>query len=86
MNESLDIDNIAIDICICTFRRPHVAETMRSVSKLALRPGWKVNIIVADNDVVPSAVRSAHWSKRWMIFERLFFDRPSGHLSKANVP
>src|SRR6516165_9715105 len=46
---------IVIDICICTFRRPHVAETLRSLSRLALGPDCSINVIVADNDDAPSA-------------------------------
>lgn len=45
----------AIDLCICTFRRPHIAETLRSVARLALEPDWRVRVIVADNDDTPSA-------------------------------
>jgi len=44
-----------IDICICTYRRPHVAETMRSLASLKLKPDWQIRIIVADNDEKPSA-------------------------------
>lgn len=44
-----------IDVCICTFRRPHVAETIRSVAQLILKPNWKLRIIVADNDETASA-------------------------------
>ncbi|MEM7523545.1 MAG: glycosyltransferase [Pseudomonadota bacterium] len=43
-----------VDICLCTYRRPHLAETLRTVlaqetSALACR------VIIADNDVEPSA-------------------------------
>ncbi|HEU5047106.1 MAG TPA: glycosyltransferase family 2 protein [Rickettsiales bacterium] len=48
-------DGLAIDICICTFRRPGVVETLRSLSRLHLLPQWEVRVLVADNDDWPSA-------------------------------
>ncbi len=47
--------DLHIDICICTFRRPHVARTLRSVAGLVREPHWQVRVIVADNDDNPSA-------------------------------
>ncbi len=44
-----------IDICICTFRRPHIAETLRSLKTLELESDWQLRVIVADNDEIPSA-------------------------------
>lgn len=43
-----------IDICICTFRRPFLVETLRSVARLD-RGVHELRVIVADNDEVPSA-------------------------------
>lgn len=45
----------SIDLALCTFRRPQVAETLRSLAKLATKPEWKIRVIVADNDETPSA-------------------------------
>ena len=45
----------AIDICVCTFRRPALAETLRSLAALQHPEGYRVGIIVADNDDEPSA-------------------------------
>ena len=44
----------SVDICICTFRRPFLAETLRSVARLTVS-GHEIRIIVADNDHQPSA-------------------------------
>ncbi len=44
-----------IDICICTFRRAHLAETLGSIAALDVDAGWSVRVIVADNDDSPSA-------------------------------
>ena len=43
-----------IDICICTFRRAFLAETLRSVAKLEIG-GHSIRIIIADNDHTASA-------------------------------
>lgn len=44
-----------IDICVCTFRRPELAATLRSIAALDLPAGFSVGIVVADNDDEPSA-------------------------------
>src|SRR5690606_11463773 len=45
----------AVDVCVCTFRRPALSETLRSLAALQHPEGYRVGIIVADNDEVPSA-------------------------------
>lgn len=54
MNEKT-AQKICITICICTFRRPHIIDTLHSVLKLHLEPQWDVRVIVADNDDIDSA-------------------------------
>lgn len=44
----------SIDICICTFRRPFLAETLRSVAVIRTG-GAAVRVIIADNDQTSSA-------------------------------
>jgi succinoglycan biosynthesis protein ExoM len=44
-----------VAVCICTFRRPAVADTIRSIAGQALPEGVLLRVIVADNDDVPSA-------------------------------
>lgn len=45
----------SIDICICTFRRPELADTLRSVAALERPEGSEIGIVIADNDDEPSA-------------------------------
>lgn len=47
--------NPAIDICIATFRRPHIADTLASVAAIIYDPAWTVRVIVADNNDTPDA-------------------------------
>ncbi len=43
-----------VDVCVCTFRRASVADLLASLAKMKT-PGWRVRVIVADNDDTPSA-------------------------------
>ncbi|WP_269933556.1 glycosyltransferase [Aminobacter sp. HY435] len=45
----------SIDICICTFRRPELDATLRSLAAMELPEGYRIGIIVADNDETQSA-------------------------------
>ncbi|WP_328517738.1 glycosyltransferase [Devosia algicola] len=45
---------VSVDICICTFRRPFLAETLRSLAALKIDQ-VKLRVVIADNDTVPSA-------------------------------
>jgi len=45
----------SVDICVCTYRRPQLADTLSSLAALSLPAGTTLRIIVADNDVTPSA-------------------------------
>jgi glycosyltransferase involved in cell wall biosynthesis len=44
-----------IDIGVCTFRRPQLADTLRSLAALRTPEGFRVQVIVVDNDDVSSA-------------------------------
>ncbi|WP_404862343.1 glycosyltransferase [Georhizobium sp. MAB10] len=45
----------SVDICVCTYRRPQLADTLSSLAALSVPAGTTLRIIVADNDVTPSA-------------------------------
>jgi len=49
---------LSISICICTFRRPHIVNTLLSVLQLNIEPQWDIGVIVADNDDTDSARQS----------------------------
>lgn len=44
-----------IDVCLCTFRRSFVTETLRSVEAALCPQGAEIRVIVIDNDNTPSA-------------------------------
>ncbi|RUW76785.1 MULTISPECIES: glycosyltransferase family 2 protein [unclassified Mesorhizobium] len=45
----------SIDICVCTFRRPELADTLRSIAAMDKPAGFEIGVVVADNDDQPSA-------------------------------
>ncbi|MER8465610.1 glycosyltransferase family 2 protein [Mesorhizobium sp. M1409] len=47
--------NRGIDIGVCTFRRPELADTLRSLDAMEIPAGFDVSIVVADNDDAPTA-------------------------------
>ncbi|MDX8431860.1 MULTISPECIES: glycosyltransferase family 2 protein [Mesorhizobium] len=45
----------SIDICVCTFRRLELADTLRSIAAMDRPAGFEIGVVVADNDDQPSA-------------------------------
>jgi succinoglycan biosynthesis protein ExoM len=43
------IDHIAVDVCICTYRRPTVIETLKAIAAQDIRESVALRVIVADN-------------------------------------
>jgi len=41
---------VNIDVCICTFRRPSLFETLKTVAEQVLPPDVNITVIVANND------------------------------------
>ena len=44
-----------VTVCVCTFRRPSVLAAIESVASQKLPAGTRLNILVVDNDMTPSA-------------------------------
>jgi succinoglycan biosynthesis protein ExoM len=44
-----------VDVCICTYRRPTVVETLCSVAAQSMPGGVRLRVVVVDNDAMPSA-------------------------------
>jgi succinoglycan biosynthesis protein ExoM len=56
MSADLEGSNmVTVDVCICTFRRPALAATIHSLARQIVPAGVAVRLIVADNDVTPTA-------------------------------
>ena len=72
-----------IDIAICTFRRPHIADTLRSLAKLQLPENVKVRIIVAENDDVPSVQSLVNTTAKECGLNVTYIHAPARNISIA---
>ena len=72
----------AIDICICTYRRPSIAETLRSI---AAQTGVEValRVIVADNDQTDAARSFVEAAGRDAGLDLLYVHAPARNISIA---
>jgi len=72
-----------IDICACTYRRTHVAETLRSLARLVLKPDWKIRVIVADNDDAANARAPVEATARECGLTLTYIHAPARNISVA---
>ena len=72
----------SIDICICTFRRPFLAETLRSVAGLKTG-GHAIRVIIADNDHTPSAQALVEAMRDALPFEIIYVHAPAANICVA---
>ncbi|MDX1780130.1 MAG: glycosyltransferase family 2 protein [Thalassovita sp.] len=72
-----------IDICICTFRRPSVTETLQSVDAAHHPDGAVIRLIVIDNDDRPTARGRVAATAADMALPVRYFHVPGGNISIA---
>ena len=73
---------VSIDICICTFRRPHLVETLRSIGDLDVT-GIDARVIVSDNDHLPSARSCVEAIAPGLPFPIIYLHSPASNISIA---
>lgn len=73
----------SIDICVCTFRRRELADTMRSLAAMDLPEGYRIGIVVADNDEVPSAAELVSVLADGLSLEVRYVHCPARNISLA---
>lgn len=71
-----------VDVCVCTFRRAYLAETLRSIATNA-GPMVDLRVIVADNDTVPSAQRLTAAFANEVDFPVRYLHAPATNISLA---
>ncbi|WEX75474.1 glycosyltransferase [Sinorhizobium numidicum] len=76
-------ENLKIDIAVCTFRRPELAETLRSLATLIVPESAAIRIIVADNDVTPSASALVDRLRPELPFDVTYVHCPASNISIA---
>lgn len=72
-----------IDICICTFRRPHIAETIKSIARQNLLSSQKIRLIVADNDDYPTAQELVEKTAQQNSLPLIYVHAPARNISRA---
>jgi len=74
---------LLIEICVCTFRRPSLADTLHSLGRQVLPEGTTLRIIVADNDEKPSAQDLVTRVAQELPFPVHYVHAPSRNISLA---
>ena len=72
-----------VDIAICTFRRPQIADTLRSLAALELPQGVRIAVIVADNDDTPSARELVERTAAGLALPVRYVHAPARNISVA---
>jgi succinoglycan biosynthesis protein ExoM len=73
---------ISVDICICTFRRAFLGETLRSLAKLSVE-SVAVRVIIADNDLTPSAEALVSVAQQELAWPIVYVHAPASNISIA---
>jgi succinoglycan biosynthesis protein ExoM len=76
-------DPIRIDVGICTFRRPQLEQTLRSLAGLHVPAGVALRVVVADNDSAPSARALVYALAAGLPFEIVYVHCPASNISLA---
>jgi succinoglycan biosynthesis protein ExoM len=71
-----------VDVCVCTFRRASVADLLASLARLET-PGWRMRVIVADNDDTPSARKTVEAAFTKLGLNGLYIHAPARNISVA---
>lgn len=72
-----------LDVLLCTFRRPEVRETLRSLDALELPEGIALRVVVADNDETPTARTVVEETATAMTIPVLYCHAPARNISVA---
>lgn len=72
-----------IDVCVCTYRRPEVAELLGALGRLEGVAFDRLRVIVADNDVTPSAEARVRAAAGGAPFRVDYLHAPSRNISLA---
>ncbi|HEV7310786.1 glycosyltransferase [Ensifer sp.] len=77
------LNRIQIDIAVCTFRRLELQETLHSLALITVPDAADIRIIVADNDVTPTAEPLVDQMRPTMPFEIVYVHCPASNISIA---
>ena len=83
MTSERALSHLYVDIGICTFRRPELEATLLSLFQLVVPAGVRLRLIVADNDVSPSAFDLFERLRPQSPFEMSYLHCPRSNISIA---
>lgn len=72
-----------VDVCVCTFRRPHIVETLVSIAQQKFNGIGKIRVIVADNDDHPAAQERIEAVARKNSLHLTYVHVPARNISRA---
>ncbi len=75
--------NQPLEICVCTYRRAQVVDTLASLQALRQPDGYAVSVLVIDNDDVPSARRAVEQMAETVDLPIRYVHCPQGNISIA---
>lgn len=73
----------AIDVCICTYRRPQIVETLAAVAAQRLPADIALRVIVADNDVEPRSRAAVCAAGETLGLDLIYVHAPARNISIA---
>ena len=76
-------EKLRIDVCVCTYRRRELDDTLLSIGALAVPQNATVRVIVADNDVLPSARERVYALAAEIPFHVVYVHCPASNISIA---
>jgi succinoglycan biosynthesis protein ExoM len=74
---------VRVDVGVCTFRRPSVAETLASLGAQQLPADIRLRVIVADNEPQPAAEARVHAAAEAYGLELAYVHAPAHNISIA---
>jgi succinoglycan biosynthesis protein ExoM len=74
---------LRIDLCICTYRRRELEDTLVSIGALDVPPDTAIRIIVADNDAEPTARDLVYALAAKLPFDVVYVHCPASNISIA---
>lgn len=72
-----------LDLGVCTFRRPYLSETLRSLRRIQVPSDLSMKIVVIDNDDVPSAAELVREAVSGVGIECDYIHAPGRNISIA---
>jgi succinoglycan biosynthesis protein ExoM len=74
---------LRIDVCVCTYRRRELEDTLLSIGALTVPANAAIRVIVADNDIVPSARARVYALAARIPFDVVYVHCPASNISIA---